>query len=175
MRLPILFWHIAMIASLILGLVASPLFAQTLATPDGDPVLTISGDIAVTNQDGAAVFDRAMLEAAEPVTFTTSTIWTEGETTFTGVPLSGLLQDLGIESGTLKATAINDYAVDIPVEEALAGPAIIAYLINGKPMSVREKGPLWIVYPYDSDKKLQAEVYYSRSIWQLDRIVVEQR
>ena len=50
--------------------------------------------------------------------------------------------------------------------------ALLAFERNGKPMSVREKGPLWIVYPYDSDAKFQSEVYYSRSIWQLDRLAV---
>lgn len=37
-------------------------------------------------------------------------------------------------------------------------------------MSVRDKGPLWVIYPYDSDPALQSEVTYARSIWQLVRI-----
>jgi len=154
-------------------LFTTPVSAEMLAAPSGDAILTVSGKVTVTNQGETAVLDRAMLEAMPQVSFKTKTIWTEGEIEFTGILLSDLLRRLEIENGTLKATAINDYAVDIPVADALQEPAIIAYLINGKPMSVREKGPLWIVYPYDSDKKFQAEVYYSRSIWQLDRIVVE--
>ena len=47
------------------------------------------------------------------------------------------------------------------------------YLRNGEPMSVRDKGPLWVVYNFDSNPEFQTEVMYSRSIWQLDRIVVE--
>ena len=158
---------------LIMTLIVTSVSAEMLAVPSGAPVLTVSGKVNKTNQAETAVFDRAMLEAMSPVSFKTRTIWTEGENEFTGVLLSELLRNLGIESGTLRATAINDYAVDIPVADALKEPAIIAYKINGQPMSVREKGPLWIVYPYDKDKKYQAEVYYSRSIWQLDRIVVE--
>jgi hypothetical protein len=154
-------------------LFTTPVSAEMLAAPSGDAILTVSGNITVTNQGETAVLDRAMLEAMPQVSFKTKTIWTEGEIEFTGILLSDLLRKLGIENGTLKATAINDYAVDIPVVDALQEPAIIAYLIDGKPMSVREKGPLWIVYPYDSNKKFQAEVYYSRSIWQLDRLVVE--
>jgi len=41
-------------------------------------------------------------------------------------------------------------------------------------MSVREKGPLWVIYPYDSDAKFRTEVIYSRSIWQLDRLAIVQ-
>jgi len=39
---------------------------------------------------------------------------------------------------------------------------------------LREKGPLWVIYPYDSDAKFRTEVIYSRSIWQLDRLAIVQ-
>ena len=77
------------------------------------------------------------------------------------------------EDGTITATAINDYAVEIPMSDAVEGGPIIAYHTNGEEMSRRDKGPLWVVYPYDSDIAYQTELVYSRSIWQLDRISVE--
>jgi hypothetical protein len=40
-------------------------------------------------------------------------------------------------------------------------------------MSLREKGPLWIIYPFDSSPEYQTELTYSRSIWQLNRIEVQ--
>ena len=147
-------------------------FAQTLKSPTGDVLLTVSGVIAVTNAGETAVFDRAMLEALPVVEFTTTTTWTDGPQTFTGVELHDLLDTLGVEEGTLRASAVNDYAVDIPVGDAVEGGPIVAYLLNGEPMSVRDKGPLWIVYPYDSRREYQSEVVYSRSIWQLDRMEV---
>lgn len=146
--------------------------AQTLPEPTGEVVLTVTGDIAVTNADGAAVFDRAMLEAMAPVELTTTTMWTDGPQVFTGVLLLDLLAMLGVAGGTIRATAINDYAVDIPVSDAVEGGPVVAYLLNGQPMSVRDKGPLWIVYPYDSKREYRSEVIYSRSIWQLDRMEV---
>jgi hypothetical protein len=39
--------------------------------------------------------------------------------------------------------------------------------MNGAPLSRREKGPYWLVYPYDSDPIFQSETVYTRSIWQL--------
>jgi hypothetical protein len=113
-----------------------------------------------------------MLKAMDAETFVTTTIWTDGDQTFTGVPLSALLDALGVDSGTLSASAINDYTVEIPVEDETTSQAIVAYMNNGEIMSVRDKGPLWIVYPYDSDDSLRAEMVFSRSIWQLDRIKV---
>jgi len=147
--------------------------AQDLAPPRGEVLLTISGAISQTNVGGTAQFDEALLETLGPVTIETSTIWTDGVQRFTGVPLARLMQAVGASGKTLKATAINDYAIDIPKSDWVEDGPIVAYLRNDKPMSVREKGPLWIVYPYDTNPAYQGEVTYSRSIWQLDRITVE--
>ena len=138
------------------------------------PALAFAGEVLLTLTVGGETreYDMAALEALGETEFTTSTIWTEGAQTFGGVPLNVFLADAGVESGTLNAKAINDYAVEMPVSEALENGPIIAYSRNGAPMSVREKGPLWIVYPYDSDEAFQTEVVYSRSIWQLDRLDV---
>lgn len=146
---------------------AAPLAAEDLPAPKGEIVLTVTGDIQVKNQGDSAVFDAEMLKALGEVSFDTSTPWTDGVQTFTGVSLHRLMEVLGVTEGSLKATAINDYAIDIPVSDAVDGGPILAYLQNGKPMSVREKGPLWVVYPYDLNKDYQAEVIFSRSIWQL--------
>ena len=49
---------------------------------------------------------------------------------------------------------------------------MLARLFDGKPMPVREKGPLFIIYPFDADERLRSERYYSRSAWQLRTIEV---
>lgn len=160
-------------ATLSLGLVlALPACADELPQPADQVLLTVSGDIEHTNGEGVAAFDRAMLEKLGAVEYETSTIWTEGLQTFTGVPLAALMEAVGARGETISATAVNDYAVQIPASDWDEGKAIVAYLQNGNPMSLRDKGPLWVVYPYDSSADFQTEVIYSRSIWQLDRIEV---
>jgi len=162
--------HFTMLAACMALLGAAP--AAALEPAAGEVVLTITGQIAHSNADGAAVLDLAMLSAMEPVTFETSTVWTEGVQTFVGVELVDLLALVGAQGAKLRASAINDYAVDIPSSDAVEGGPIVAFMRNGAPMSVREKGPLWIVYPYDAVPEYQSELIYSRSIWQLDRIEV---
>lgn len=147
--------------------------AGDLPPPAGEVLLTVTGEIANTNEGAAAMFDRAMLEALGPVTITTTTPWTEGPQSFTGVPLVALTEAVGAGGDVLQATAINDYAVAIPREDWVEGGPIIAYLNNGAPMSVRDKGPLWIVYPFDDRAEYRSEVSFSRSIWQLNRLVVD--
>jgi hypothetical protein len=149
-----------------------PLAAASQADPAGEVLLTVTGPMADQAEAEAVQFDLEMLQELGTVEFETSTIWTQGVQTFEGVPLSALVENLGMSGTTLRATAINDYAVDIPISDAVEDGPIIAYKLNGEEMSVRDKGPLWIVYPYDSKKEYQSEVVYSRSIWQLDRIEV---
>ena len=157
-------------AMAIVAVSAAPLWANDLAAPEGEVILTVTGLIDVTNVEGSAQFDLNMLEALDSTIVETSTIWTEGKNVFQGVSLSVLVEELGIEGATLKATAINDYAVEIPLSDAVVGGPIVAYKMDGNTMSVRDKGPLWVIYPYDSNADYRSEVVYSRSIWQLDRI-----
>lgn len=149
--------------------------AAFIAAPFGFGVASAQGMnviMTITTDTGMHEYDLEDLQALPQTSFTTSTIWTEGEQEFAGVSLSALLADAGITEGRVMATAINDYAVEIPMDEIDDIAPIVAYHINGEPMSVRDKGPLWIVYPYDESSEYQTETNYSRSIWQLDRIVL---
>lgn len=149
-------------------------FVSVSPAAAGEVILTISGTSPADGSQINASYDLAALQAMPKTSFTTSTMWTEGAQAFDGVLLKDILDANGITSGTISAKAINDYAIDIPVSDAVVGGPIIAYALNGEPMSVREKGPLWIVYPYDQNADYQSEVVFSRSIWQLNRITVQQ-
>lgn len=162
----------ALLAGFALACLAPAAPADTLPAPTGPVILTVSGAIQHHNAKGLAQFDLDMLRALEAREVTTTTIWTEGELRFTGVSLDVLLDHLGAEGSTIEARAINDYAVEIPVSDATPEGALLAYEIDGAPMSRREKGPLWIVYPYDASADYRSDVIYSRSIWQLDRIEI---
>ncbi len=146
--------------------------AQELAPPQGRILLTVTGTIGTTNHEDAAAFDLDMLRDLGAETFETTTIWTDGPQTFEGVTLLALLQTLGVSDGELRISAVNDYSIDLPVDEALSAGPLIAWSRNGQIMTLRDKGPLWLVYPYDADTAYQSEVTYARSVWQLDRIEV---
>lgn len=150
----------------------SSLWAEDLPAPEGPVILTISGAIQNTNTSEGLQFDLKALQSMEPVTFKTSTIWLPDVVEFTGVSLKSVLDQAKAKGTRINAIALNDYKIEIPVETLEQNQPIIAYLMDGAEMSPRDKGPLWIVYPYDSDAKFRTEVIYSRSIWQLDRIDV---
>lgn len=158
----------------VMALVAMPFAAlsDTFEGPEGAVILTVSGEIGMTNAEETAQFDLAMLQALPMTEITTETIWTQSEHVFTGVALDVFLEYIGAQGTLLQAQAINDYTVEIPVSDAVPDGPIIAYAMDGAPMSRRDKGPLWIIYPYSSGPTYQSEVIYSRSIWQLDRLTV---
>lgn len=146
--------------------------AKPLGPPVEEPILTIAGAISVTNRDGAAVFDRAMLAALPTVEFETSTIWTDGPHVYRGAPLRAVLERVGAHGTAVRAVALNDYAATIPLDEVEADAPILAYEIDGAAIAVRDRGPIWILYPFDAEPKWRTEVAYSRSVWQLTRLDV---
>ena len=147
--------------------------AASLPAPAEKPILTVSGKITVTNKDGAAEFDRAMLEALGETSFSTSTPWYKEPVKFEGVPLAKLMDAVGATGDKIVSIALNDYSAEMPVEDARKLGVILALKRDGEYMSVRDKGPLFIVYPFDSNPDLKAQKYYSRSVWQVARIEIK--
>jgi hypothetical protein len=164
---------LAGMALTVAGLGATRAWAAPLAKPQGKVVLTISGLVGNTNNGDKAEFDMPMIEALGTISFTTKTPWYKDPVTFTGVSMSKLLDTVGAKGTSLTVTALNDYATDIPVEDFKTHPVILATKRDGNYMPVRDKGPLFIVYNYDSNSELQHQRFYSRSVWQVARMVVK--
>ncbi len=152
---------------------AAPGHAGTLPSPADKPILTISGDISEKNAGDSAQFDRAMLEKMGLVTVETTTPWYKGPMTFEGVPMDKLMAEVGAKGQKVVAYALNDYMTEIPMEDFAKHHAILALKRNGEYMPVRDKGPLFVIYPYDSDPELKSQIFYSRSAWQVARLVVK--
>ena len=142
------------------------------------PILTISGKIngATTGSGGSdegAVFDRSKLEALGMETIETKTPWYKETVKFEGVSLDKLMQSVGANGDRVVAIALNDYSVEIPMEDFAKHRVILALKRDGEYMSVRDKGPLFVVYPYDSDPELRSQKFYSRSAWQVKQLIVK--
>ncbi len=163
----------AVVAALAAG--AAPLWAQntTPASPKGRVVLTVTGAIGKTNAAQSYQFDMAMIDALPKKTFTTRSPWYDKPMTFSGPLLADVMAAVGAKGKSIQASAINDYKITIPMSDAIEHPVIMANRIDGKPIPVREKGPLFVVYHFDSSATLRSSVYYERSIWQLKSIHVE--
>ncbi len=142
----------------------------TEAAAEAPVILSINGGV----RDGTTYhLSRAELERLPRSAVRTATPWHDGVQLFEGVSLSDLMAHVGARGSVLKITALNAYLTEIPVTDAARHKPILAYLRNAAPMPVRDKGPLFIVYPYDSDPALRSEVFHSRSAWQVRAITIE--
>lgn len=147
--------------------------AGSLAPPGGRPILTVSGRIGAVNTADTAEFDRDMLEALGLHTVVTTTPWHNGPVRFEGVRMDALMRAVEATGESVTAVALNDYATDLPVSDFRAFGTILALKRDGAYMPVRDKGPLFIIYPYDSNPELKRQVYFNRSAWQVARLIVK--
>ena len=146
---------------------------EPLQAPQDTVILKVTGKLAVTNDGEAASFDRAMLASLPQTTLTSYTDWTSGEQTFTGVLLKDLLERIGAEGDSVNAIALNDYTAEIPWDDLGRFRVLLALTRNGAEMSVRDKGPIWIIYPNDQPPGSTPFQHNDKMVWQLARLNVE--
>lgn len=158
--------------SLLLAVTGASVSAQDLSQPAGDVILTVTGAITNTNSGDAAAYDLAMLDALDQRETITETPWYEGAQSFSGPTLATLMAQVGATGRTLRIVAVNDYAAEMPMEDVTSLPVILASRHEGKPMPLREKGPLFVIYPFSEMPNLSNEVYFNRSVWQVKSIEV---
>jgi hypothetical protein len=147
--------------------------AHALEPATGKVILTITGKVTDKNSPAGVNFDLAMLEKLPQQTFTTQTPWDKKPIKFKGPLLRDVLAAAKASGTTLKAAALNDYQTSIPFDDAKNFDVIVAHQMNDQAIPVRTKGPLFIVYPFDTKAELRSNVYYERSAWQLKSINVE--
>ncbi|MBZ0130642.1 MAG: molybdopterin-dependent oxidoreductase [Rhodobacteraceae bacterium] len=95
----------------------------------------------------------------------------DGERLFRGPLVRDVLRHAGADNATLvRLTAANDYQVEIAAEEFMKYEVILALSMDGVPLSMRDKGPIWVIYPISSHAELQDPVFNNRLIWQLVKL-----
>jgi hypothetical protein len=146
--------------------------AGQLSPPAGPVILKVTGDIANTTDGVSADFDATMLASLAEHTTTTTAPWYDGRHQFSGALGSAFLDAVGASGSMLRVTALNDYVTEIPVSDFRDYNVILATAFDGKTLSIRDKGPIFIIYPFDDKPELNNETYYGRSAWQVKSIEV---
>jgi len=146
--------------------------SSALEPPTDAAVLTVSGEIGEKNQGKQAVFDHAMFSELGMHTTVTATPWHDETMSFSGPLARSVLEAVEAKGDSVIVMALNDYEAEIPVEDFYNYDVIFATHANGAPMNVREHGPIFVIYPFDSDAELHKETIYSRSVWQVNRLLV---
>jgi len=147
--------------------------AGQLPAPVGPVLLTVSGRVGLPNQAAQAVFDLAMLSALAQRRFSVKTPWDPRPVSFEGPLLREVLQAADARGSRLTLVAVNDYKVEIPMEDLVHWDVVLALKMNGQAIPSRTKGPLFVVYPFDVAQGALLEQFRDRSIWQLVSIRVD--
>jgi len=154
------------IQSIIFVFLALIYSTQTLTAKEENILLRIS------DANKTKTFTRKDLSSYKQFSITQETFWTDGATTFKGPLLKDILTKNAFTGKFLTAIAYNDYKVKIPREDFYSYNVILATHVNGKEITVRSKGPLWLIYPWGNHTELDQKIYYARSIWQLVKATV---
>lgn len=152
---------------------ALPVNASELQKPTGTVLLTLTGNIKAKNTANAAVFDLKMLEELGFQKVITKTPWHKKTMVFEGPRGDVLLEKLGVTQGMMFIKALNDYVAKVPVEDFFKTGAILAMKGDGKFLSIRNKGPLFLIFPFDQSPDLKNDSYYTKSVWQIKSIHIE--
>ena len=171
-----------------LGLVSAA-NAQTSA-PKGRVILTVGGDLGVSNGPGATeddrnylgyldlefeksmLFDDAML-AALPQHEVKATLLDSGrEVAYTGPRLSDVLKASGAEGKTALPMAFDGYQAEIPWDQIQQYQPIAATHGDGIPLAVGKLGPAMIVFPVVEDKELY-DSFEALQVWAMFFLGVE--
>ncbi|RGP36550.1 oxidoreductase [Pseudotabrizicola alkalilacus] len=126
--------------------------------------------LTVHGPSGAQDLNLADLDSFDQHSFTTSTIWTTGLMEFSGPALTDVVASAGSGTGGLRLRAANDYSITLNPSMLEPRAPIIATRINGQTFTLRERGPLWLVFPYDAHARFRTEQIFAASIWQLTDI-----
>ncbi len=121
--------------------------ARKPPAPTGDVVLAVKGDITVTNVGDEYQFDLDMIKK-EGKDLKTYDPWLKQEFTYTGIPLSRLVELVkpGKEATTLKFVGVDGYTAKVNIADCQGTDILLAYAADGEDLAEDMGGPLKLVF-----------------------------
>lgn len=126
--------------------------------------------LTVTHGEASEQYNLTQLDAFPQHVYETKTPWT-GRHTFSGPLLKDVMFKSGLVSPrAITARALNDYIVDIDLILMEKYPVLLATRMDGNPMRIRNKGPIWILFPLDQFPELNTMEVHGQMVWQLEKL-----
>jgi len=138
-----------------------------------EPILTVHVKNA-GQADEITHFSREELLALGQIALTTENDFVDGKPRFEGPLMRDLIAAVsGQNTEVARLFAENDYTVEIPTQEFLDYDVVLALTQDGKNLSLRDMGPIWLIYPMSDHPELADPSNNNKLIWQLVRVELE--
>ena len=173
----------AIILAAMTAFFASPGFAaDAVETPKEMVVLTVAGDIAVTNRGPldpdrdsllalqkaaftrAFAFDRPMLLRLKQGEVRAKTRELKEPATFNGPLLKELLAAIGAAQAKVSFVAVNGYQGWVTPDDIARSDWILALAVNGAPLGLGQQGPIFAINTRAEGEK-PSETHQGHWVW----------
>ena len=117
------------------------------------------------------IFSTEKLLSMPQKTITTKLPWNETVSEYRGITMDTLLSEVNVSiHKQVTFIALNDYKISVPKEDFSEYEPVIAIKENGKLMSIREKGPYWLIFPVSTHPEIDNTDYHAKMIWQIKEV-----
>ncbi|MBD1557106.1 molybdopterin-dependent oxidoreductase [Vibrio sp. S9_S30] len=149
------------------GLLLLLIFSGLSSAQSKNEILTVTGEV-----EKPVNYTLEKIKSFPQFLITTNTPWTNEAHSYKGPKLEDILTDAKAKGSWLTLKALDKYQVTVDFERIRQFNPILAWEDNGKEMSVRGKGPLWVILPKDHYKELQSQIFNDYMVWQLINVEV---
>jgi hypothetical protein len=126
------------------------------------------------NGETVAHYSRTEIESLEAWgELETETPWTDQSTRYEGIPFRTLIPpETPLDGKEVRLLARNGYLIEVPLSTILKGDGFLAFKADGKWMRLRDKGPVWLIFPFSQHPELNDGEYRRIAVWMLEEIDV---
>ena len=131
--------------------------------------LTLVGKV----ENGQVVLSREAIAALPQVTLTERHVSMKGPATFKGPYVADVLKLAKANGTSIKMLALDDYVASASIADIDKYQPIFAIEMDGKPLTVRDFGPYFLVWPFAEHEEVNTDVFHASAVWQLVHIEVQ--
>lgn len=153
---------------------AISLTADDLLEPNGDPILSVAGAFERTVDGNEIRLDLETLDRFGVVEYTIFDPWLKTDVTYSGVLMATILDTLEVASTAeiVGLSALDDYRVEIPVDDIREWPILLATRRDGQPLRISDGGPSRVIYPVHAFRDAANAEYRANWIWNVARVEI---
>ena len=133
-------------------------------------------EIVVEGKGPVALLSQSDLDSLTQQSIETVSPYFNGQIRFSGPELEAVLQHAAVsnvsDSRPITLRALNHYSVKTTTGALIETGAIVATRKSGSRLSLRDRGPFWIILPLSDRPELDNENYHRLLVWQLSHIEI---